>query len=379
MALLPSRGLLRNDIGAYGGAFAKTFPSLNVGDIGVSSNTISITCPSGQIGSSGIALLNLSSKIITIDSVALTNTSLFSLNKNFAGQVFDVLTSDSIKVNFRSDTRGKFYDTIKVFNHVPGITSPLKIAVIGSANCIPYLNKPIPTQTAPVGILFSFQIADSTFLDNDIGDTLTYQATGMPAWLSFDPQTRIFQGTPPQQSNPITQVNIGLLVRDLLQAGVSTFFTISIVTTQTSINMTSGWNLVSVPRSQSNDSAAIVFPGKVGSIFEYNTAIKFYKSASNVVCGQGYWVLYKSAGTITISGLIPDPLTVTVAQAGWVLIGSHESDLPLSSLVLSDGAMISGDIAYCYIPTEGYVVTGTIKAGQGCWILVDKACTITIP
>jgi hypothetical protein len=68
-------------------------------------------------------------------------------------------------------------------------------------NNAPVVANPIPDQSATVGVLFSFQVPANTFDDPDPGDVLTYAATlagglPLPAWLSFDPQTQTFSGTP---------------------------------------------------------------------------------------------------------------------------------------------------------------------------------------
>ena len=110
MALPPSKGMVRNDIGAFGGPSTKILSSLTIYDIRVSRTSLSFSSLPGQQVTSYTELLNASSKKVTIDSVTLTNTSVFSLNKNFAGQVFDLFATDSIKVNFKSDIRGMFYD-----------------------------------------------------------------------------------------------------------------------------------------------------------------------------------------------------------------------------------------------------------------------------
>jgi hypothetical protein len=60
----------------------------------------------------------------------------------------------------------------------------------------------------------------------------------------------------------------------------------------TGMSLAKGWNLVSIPLLQSNYTPDVVFPGKSGSIFEYNTAARSYNSASVLACGKGYWVLY---------------------------------------------------------------------------------------
>ena len=69
------------------------------------------------------------------------------------------------------------------------------------ANTAPTLVTPIPDQSAPIGTAFSYTFPTTTFSDAD-NDPLTYMATkadgtSLPAWLSFDPGTATFSGTPP--------------------------------------------------------------------------------------------------------------------------------------------------------------------------------------
>ena len=160
-------------------------------------------------------------------------------------------------MSFRSDIRGRFYDTVKIFHNATDITNPLKIAVTGTANTPPYLHKSIPVQTTTIFQLLTFQIPDRTFLDNDIGDSLTYQASGLPTWLSFDAPTRTFQGTPTQTGQWV----IGIQVKDIFLLSVSTTFQLSVVqqTMNTTYTMGVGWNLVSVSTLQSDYSASVLF------------------------------------------------------------------------------------------------------------------------
>ena len=58
---------------------------------------------------------------------------------------------------------------------------------------------PIADRAATEDAAFSFQVPASTFSDADavIGDTLNYSVVGaLPSWLSFDPVSRTFSGTP---------------------------------------------------------------------------------------------------------------------------------------------------------------------------------------
>lgn len=64
----------------------------------------------------------------------------------------------------------------------------------------PVVSNPLPDKTATVSVPFSFTFAANTFTDPN-GDPLTYSASktaggAIPAWLSFNPATRTFSGTP---------------------------------------------------------------------------------------------------------------------------------------------------------------------------------------
>ena len=72
-------------------------------------------------------------------------------------------------------------------------------------NAAPTVATPIPDQNARVGAPFSHTFPANTFNDAD-GDPLTYSATGLPAWLGFDPATRTFAGTPTAVGTPAVTV-----------------------------------------------------------------------------------------------------------------------------------------------------------------------------
>jgi hypothetical protein len=76
------------------------------------------------------------------------------------------------------------------------ISDTFNIAVGNTANIAPSLANPIPDQNAAEENSFSFTFPVNTFADPDIGDTLTYGASGLPGWLSFDAGSRTFTGTP---------------------------------------------------------------------------------------------------------------------------------------------------------------------------------------
>lgn len=83
-------------------------------------------------------------------------------------------------------------------------------------NAQPVVDNPIADQMAEAGEAFSFQVPAGTFSDPD-EDALTLSATqadgsALPAWLSFDAQTRTFSGTP--QAGDVLPLQIRITATD---------------------------------------------------------------------------------------------------------------------------------------------------------------------
>ncbi len=73
----------------------------------------------------------------------------------------------------------------------------IEFLLVQPANTAPIVANPIASQNATYGTVFSFTVPANTFSDADAGQTLSYNASGLPAWLAFDSATRTFSGTPP--------------------------------------------------------------------------------------------------------------------------------------------------------------------------------------
>ena len=72
---------------------------------------------------------------------------------------------------------------------------------VNNTNDGPVASATIADQATDEDAGFSFTVAPASFTDVDVGDTLTLSATladgnPLPAWLSFDPGTNSFSGTP---------------------------------------------------------------------------------------------------------------------------------------------------------------------------------------
>ena len=98
-------------------------------------------------------------------------------------------------------------------------------------NSPPVVVSRIDDQRARPGNFFFFPISESTFNDSDVNDSLTLTASladggPLPAWLTFDPATQAFSGTP--SSSDIGIISISLAASDLQLASAATEFDIMV-------------------------------------------------------------------------------------------------------------------------------------------------------
>ncbi|MCX6305802.1 MAG: putative Ig domain-containing protein [Bacteroidetes bacterium] len=96
-------------------------------------------------------------------------------------------------------------------------------------NFLPYVRNQVPDQTAVIRQSFNFTLPDSTFIDDDGNNTLTYSAkltngNPLPAWLTFDTLAGTFIGTP----EIIETLNIRVTATDTAGAAASTSFKIMV-------------------------------------------------------------------------------------------------------------------------------------------------------
>jgi VCBS repeat-containing protein len=89
--------------------------------------------------------------------------------------------------------------------HGASVPQTATITVHGT-NDSPYVQTAIADQHVNEDTAWSFTVPAGAFADPDTNDTLTYSATlangdPLPLWLSFNPVTHSFSGTPPQDFN----------------------------------------------------------------------------------------------------------------------------------------------------------------------------------
>lgn len=99
------------------------------------------------------------------------------------------------------------------------------VTEVGGGDTAPVLAHAVEDQKADADTPFSFIVPAGSFTDPN-GDMLTYSATlqgggGLPSWLSFDPATRTFSGTP--DDGDVGTLSIVLTASDGTESASDTF------------------------------------------------------------------------------------------------------------------------------------------------------------
>ena len=94
------------------------------------------------------------------------------------------------------------------------------------------MNKAIPEQKAIQDQAFTFTFGKDTFLEQDEGDTLAYDAvqkdgTPLPSWLGFARSDRTFQGVP--RDSDVGTLVITVTAMDKAGATASTDFALKVI------------------------------------------------------------------------------------------------------------------------------------------------------
>lgn len=154
---------------------------------------------------------------------------------------------------------------------------------------------------------------------------------------------------------------------DVTNSGYSNEVAVAVSATR-QYPMTDKWNLVSVPLVVEDFALSAVFPSSVSDASAYDSE-SGYETRSALTIGEGYWVKFDGAQSVSITGIIATESVIEVAE-GWNLIGS----IGIPFLVAEIKAMPEGmTTSKLYEYAEKYVVADTIQPGKGYWVKVDRA------
>jgi hypothetical protein len=166
--------------------------------------------------------------------------------------------------------------------------------------------------------------------------------------------------------------------------------------TSTTLSLSSGWNLVSLPLQQAaNASAASLLSGIKGAcevVWAYsNQAWQVYdpndtagSTLTSMQAGMGYWVKMTSSEKLSVSGTAPS--TSVQLSAGWNFVGYNGTSCVAPSTALS--GLTGLQVVWGY-PSQGWQFYDPANSsgsgltqlcpGAGYWIDVNQAATWSAP
>ncbi|MFN0157180.1 MAG: WD40/YVTN/BNR-like repeat-containing protein [Bacteroidota bacterium] len=126
------------------------------------------------------------------------------------------------------------------------------------------------------------------------------------------------------------------------------------------ITTVNGWNMVSLPVTVANPRAVSVFPDAVSNAFTFTN--QGYISRDTIEYGAGYWMKFESWGTSIIGGA--RTLDTVKVKAGWNMIGSISSPVPVDSIIQIPAGIVQSQFVGQGGPTT------TIEPGRSYWVKV---------
>ena len=182
-------------------------------------------------------------------------------------------------------------------------------------------------------------------------------------------------GTVNASENYVELSNIGSFSYWTLIEGATTTF-------QLTVNVTNGWNMVSVPGTNPDGQGVDTWwvnRDPLANVFKYAGG---YQPITTTVPGIGYWMKHTGAQTYNTGDEWPaggiqivthDPIT---AASGWNLFGGYELSVGTAGLTTNPPGLITGSV---YKYSGGYQVATTLDPGYGYWVKLTGAGDIIIP
>ena len=229
--------------------------------------------------------------------------------------------------------------------------------------------------------LDSAEVGTDTLMVGNTGyiplDVIVSDSAGpLPAWIVADPDT--FTVPPGDSVAVVLTTNQGneplgdyytilrLASNDSATGTVHVPVFLNIGTrTLFHVDVTSGWNMVSLPVEPITGLKSFLFPAATTDAYGFNGA---YYQAETLVTGPGYWMKFASPASVIIDGYTAEADTIPVFT-GWNMVGSISVPIPVSGVTTSPGGIITSAF-YAY--NAGYVSADSIIPGKAYWVQTDQ-------
>ncbi len=138
------------------------------------------------------------------------------------------------------------------------------------------------------------------------------------------------------------------------------------------VELTAGWQLVSLPLIPDNNEVATLFPGYLAA-WGYDDVSRQYEQVTEFYPCEGYWLKMESDMTVTICG---QPLAdcINALSAGWHLVGGANCHLTPRTDPLECLAAVWG---YNTV-TKAYEQATEFEPSVGYWVMLNNECDLIL-
>jgi hypothetical protein len=140
---------------------------------------------------------------------------------------------------------------------------------------------------------------------------------------------------------------------------------------QSTINISDGWNLLSVPLSASDMTTSELFPTAISPFYDFNST---YFQVSTLENGRGYWAKFLGDQNQIITGTVLSTNDIEVSH-GWNLVGPFDNEVNVEDLItIPPNILVSSFFGY----DGAYVNSMILKPGKGYWVKVSNSGIIRL-
>ncbi len=131
---------------------------------------------------------------------------------------------------------------------------------------------------------------------------------------------------------------------------------------QTNVQVSKGWNLLSLPLAPSNRMKSAIYPTATSDAYKYENRYVRFDSIPNSI---GYWLKFDSTEHISMTGDVRLSDTIPLT-AGWHMIGTLSLTTQISQIQQSPGPIVTTN--YYYYNAGYHPAATTLEPHTGYWV-----------
>lgn len=274
-------------------------------------------------------------------------------------------------------------------------TGTVTVTITG-VNDVPTVGTALNNQLLYRGTNFSYTLPIGSLVDLDTNDGLTYtpllsDGSALPDWLGFDPTSRTFSGTPP--NNIQAPLDITIALSDLSTASASTSFTITPTNSAPTLN-------TSIDPQTATEKTQFTFTVPAETFIDADGDLIIYSAKLTSDSPLPNWLTF-SPNTRVFSGkpgagttgeisvrITATDTSLTAAYSDFTIIIDNTNDVPTLANKLEKQTWKALETSSFVIPSNtfedidpGDALTlsakGSFKAELPAWLTFDGDRTIT--